>query len=51
MTVSYRFGIFPYAMNPAFVSTAHHEHVRFGAHISSDEKLAYTMIFFLWLKG
>jgi hypothetical protein len=51
MTASYRFGIFPYAMKPAFVSTAHHEHVRFGAHISSDEKLAYTMIFFLWLKG
>ena len=51
MTASYRFGIFPYAMKPAFVSTAHHEHVRFGPHISSDEKLAYTMIFFLWLKG
>ncbi|MFJ7935101.1 hypothetical protein [Sporosarcina sp. NPDC096371] len=50
MTASYRFGIFPYAMNPAFVSTAHHEHVRFGAQISMDEKLAYTMIFFLWLK-
>ncbi|WP_342506951.1 hypothetical protein [Sporosarcina sp. FSL K6-2383] len=51
MTASYRFGIFPYVMNPAFVSTAHHEHVRFGPHISSDEKLAYIMIFFLWLKG
>ncbi|WP_203249077.1 hypothetical protein [Sporosarcina beigongshangi] len=51
MTASYRFGIFPYAMNPAFVSTAHHEHVRLGAHISADEKLAYIMIFFLWLKG
>ena len=51
MTASYRFGIFPYAMKPAFVSTAHHEHVRLGAHISPDEKLAYIMIFFLWLKG
>ena len=51
MTVSYRLGIFPYALKPAFQSTAYHEHVRFGAHITSDEKLAYTMIFFLWLKG
>ncbi|MEK5036731.1 hypothetical protein [Sporosarcina sp. FSL K6-3457] len=51
MTASYRFGIFPYAMNPAFVSTAHHEHVKLGTHISVDEKLAYIMIFFLWLKG
>lgn len=51
MTVRYRFGIFPYAMRPVFQSTAHHEHVQLGAHISSDEKLAYTMVFFLWLKG
>jgi len=51
MTARYRFGIFPYAMRPVFQSTAHHEHVQFGSHISSDEKLAYTMIFFLWLKG
>jgi hypothetical protein len=51
MTARYRFGIFPYAMRPVFQSTAHHEHVQFGAHISSDEKLAYTMVFFLWLKG
>lgn len=51
MTARYRFGIFPYAMRPVFQSTAHHEHVQFGAYISSDEKLAYTMVFFLWLKG
>ena len=51
ITASYRYGIFPYAMNPAFQSTAHHEHVRFGAHISTEEKLAYTMIFHFWLKG
>ena len=51
MTASYRFGIFPHAMKPAFQSTAHHEYVRFGAHIASEEKLAYIMIFFLWLKG
>jgi hypothetical protein len=51
MTARYRFGIFPYEMRPVFQSTAHHEHVQFGAHISSDEKLAYTMVFFLWLKG
>jgi hypothetical protein len=51
MTARYRFGIFPYATRPVFQSTAHHEHVQFGAHISSDEKLAYAMVFFLWLKG
>ncbi|NYF25834.1 hypothetical protein [Sporosarcina sp. JAI121] len=51
MTARYRFGIFPYAMRPVFQSTAHHEHVQFGSHITSDEKLAYTMIFFFWLKG
>lgn len=51
LTARYRFGIFPYAMRPIFQSTAHHEHIQFGAHISSDEKLAYTMVFFLWLKG
>jgi len=51
MTARYRFGIFPYAMSPVFQSTAGHEYVKLGAHISSDEKLAYTMLFFLWLKG
>ncbi|WP_339253245.1 hypothetical protein NSQ43_04090 [Sporosarcina sp. FSL W8-0480] len=48
---SYRFGLFPYATLPAFQSTAHHEHVRFGTQISNVEKLAYTMIFFFWLEG
>ncbi|MCG7343214.1 hypothetical protein MHZ92_03650 [Sporosarcina sp. ACRSL] len=48
-TASYRYGLFPYATLPAFQSTAHHEHVSFGAHISSDEKFAYVMIFFFWL--
>jgi len=51
MTARYRFGIFPYAMRPVFQSDAHHEHIQFGKNISSDEKLAYTMVFFLWLKG
>lgn len=50
-TASYRYGLFPYATLPAFQSTAHHEHVRFGAQISSEEKLAYIMIFFFWLDG
>ncbi|MHC8515267.1 hypothetical protein [Sporosarcina sp. ITBMC105] len=49
MTATYRYGRFPYATHPAFVSTAHHDYVRFGSHISTDEKLAYTMIFFFWL--
>ncbi|CAM3271691.1 hypothetical protein FITA111629_13940 [Filibacter tadaridae] len=51
ITASYRFGIFPYALHPAFQATADHEHVHFGTHISPEEKLAYTMIFFFWLKG
>ncbi|MGN7386334.1 hypothetical protein [Sporosarcina sp. SAFN-015] len=48
-TASYRYGLFPYAANPAFQSTAHHEYVRFGEHVSVEEKLAYVMIFFFWL--
>ena len=48
-TASYRFGRFPYATYPAFQSTALHEYVGFGTHISSEEKLAYIMIFFFWL--
>lgn len=51
MTASYRFGVFPHVMKPAFQSTAYHEHMRLGIHISDDEKLAYAMIFFLWLKN
>ncbi len=50
-TASYRYGLFPYATLPAFQSTAHHEHIRFGAQISTEEKLAYVMIFFFWLDG
>lgn len=48
-TASYRYGLFPYAMHPAFQSTGDHDHVRFGEKISADEKLAYVMIFFFWL--
>ena len=48
-TASYRYGLFPYAAYPAFQSTAHHEHVSFGVHISPEEKLSYVMIFFFWL--
>jgi hypothetical protein len=48
-TASYRYGLFPYAAYPAFQSTAHHEHVSFGEHISLEEKLSYVMIFFFWL--
>lgn len=50
MTATYRYGRFPYALNPAFQAEALHSHIRFGSHISNDEKLAYTMIFFFWLK-
>lgn len=49
-TATYRYGRFPYALNPAFQAEALHSHIRFGSHISNDEKLAYTMIFFFWLK-
>lgn len=50
LTAKYRFGIFPYPMHPAFQSQTHHEYVKLGSHISHEEKLAYTMIFFFWLK-
>lgn len=48
-TASYRYGRFPYAAHPVFQSTAHHEYVGFGTHISTEEKLAYIMIFYFWL--
>lgn len=48
-TASYRYGWFPYAAKSEFQSTAHYEYVGFGTSISSEEKLAYTMIFFFWL--
>lgn len=50
MTATYRYGRFPYALNPAFQAEALHSHIRFGSHISNDEKLAYAMIFFFWLR-
>lgn len=50
-TATYRYGRFPYALKPAFQAEAHHSHIRFGSHVSNDEKLAYTMIFFFWLRG
>ena len=50
MAAQYRFGRFPYALHPAFEAEAVHSYIRFGNHISNEEKLAYTMIFFFWLK-
>ena len=50
VTATYRYGIFPYALNPAFQAEALQSHIRFGSHISDKEKIAYTMIFFFWLK-
>lgn len=50
LTANYRFGIFPYALKPAFASTVHHDHIRFGHQITIEEKFAYTMIFFFWLR-
>ncbi len=50
MTAKYRFGRFPYALHPAFEAEGVHNYIRFGNHISNEEKLAYTMIFFFWLK-
>ena len=49
-TATYRYGRFPYALHPAFQAEALHSHIRFGSHISKEEKLAYAMIFFFWLK-
>lgn len=51
ITASYRYGMFPHALNKAFESTSLNHHVRLSSHISKDEKLAYSMIFFLWLRG
>ena len=49
MTATYRFGLFPYATNPAFQATANHQHIRFGSQVSAEEKFVYAMIFFYWL--
>lgn len=51
ISATYRYGRFPYALNPAFQAEALHSYIRFGSHISENEKLAYTMIFFYWLKN
>lgn len=51
IAATYRYGRFPYALHPAFQAVALQSHIKFGATISKEEKLAYTMIFFFWLKN
>ena len=51
ITVSHRYGVFSHAANTAFQAESFHRQVKFGNHISDEEKLAYTMIFFSWLKN
>lgn len=51
LAATYRYGRFPYALHPAFEAEALQDHIRFGTGISNEEKLAYTMIFFFWLKN
>ena len=51
LVATYRYGRFPYALHPAFEAEGLQNHIRFGEAISNEEKLAYTMIFFFWLKN
>lgn len=48
LTASYRFGIFPYAMHPAFQAIPMNYYVRLGEHISEEERLAYVGLFLYW---
>jgi len=48
---SYRFGIFPYALHPAFQASSTNIHIKLGPHISTDERKIYLAIFYFWLYG
>ena len=51
LNASYRFGIFPYAMHPAFQAISHNIHIKLGSHTSMDERKVYLAIFYFWLYG
>ncbi|WP_075619056.1 hypothetical protein [Paenisporosarcina indica] len=51
LTASYRFGIFPYALHPAFQAISTNTHIKLGPHISTDERKVYLAIFYFWLYG
>jgi len=51
VTASYRFGIFPYALHPAFQAIPSNIHIKLGPHISTDERKIYLAIFYFWLYG
>lgn len=48
LTASYRYGMFPYTLHPAFEAVPANFHVRLGDHIDADERKAYMAIFAYW---
>lgn len=51
VTASYRFGIFPYTLNPAFQALSNNIHIKLGPQISMDERKTYLALFYFWLYG
>ncbi|WP_019414203.1 hypothetical protein [Paenisporosarcina sp. TG20] len=51
ITASYRFGMFPYALHPAFQAIPNNVHIKLGPHISTNERKVYLGIFYFWLQG
>lgn len=49
ITASYRFGMFPYTLHPAFHAFSKNIHIKLGSHISNDERKVYLAIFYFWL--
>lgn len=45
---SYRFGMFPYATHPAFELQGNNVHVKLASHLSKEEKLTFTALFYYW---
>lgn len=48
ITASYRFGMFPYTMHPAFQAIPMNYYVRLGEQITEEERLAYVGLFLYW---
>lgn len=51
LTASYRYGMFPYTLHPAFQALPINIHIKLGSHVLEDERKAYLAIFYFWLNG
>lgn len=51
LMASYRYGMFPYTLHPAFQALPINIHIKLGSHVLEDERKAYLAIFYFWLNG